>query len=73
MAKTWGRVLWDVVTVVWLLRPDAFASEIINAPIPEYGNKWTVKVDGRKKIRCITRINPDAVYETLYSGITKGI
>lgn len=70
-AKTWGRVLWDIVTVVWFLRSDAFASELIPAPVPGYNDKWEQVSENRKKIRCITRINPDVVYETLYFALAK--
>ena len=68
--KAWGRVIWDIVTIVWLLKSDAFESELIPAPVPEYDHKWSVPFDDRKTIRCITHIDADLVFDELYSGLT---
>lgn len=67
--KAWGRVIWDVVTIVWFLRGEAFESELIKAPIPEYDHQWSVVAKKRKIIRCITHIDADAVFDELYSRL----
>lgn len=40
--KPWTRVIWDVTAVAWLLNEDNrfMYSRIIDAPIPDYGNKY---------------------------------
>ena len=68
--KAWGRVVWDIVTVVWFLRNEGYASELIKAPIPEYDHKWAKATEDRKTIRCITHIDADTVFDELYTRLT---
>ena len=70
-AKTevWGRVIWDIVTIVWFLNGDAYESALIPAPVPGYDHKWSVADKTRKTIRCITHIDADAVFYELYSRL----
>ena len=68
--KTWGRVVWDIVTIVWFLREDAYESELIKAPVPGYDHKWYPATKDSKTIRCITHIDADVVYCELYSRLT---
>ena len=71
-AKTpaWGRVIWDIVTITWFLRNDAFESVLIPAPVPGYDHKWSFSEGGRKTIRMITHIDADTVFDELYSKLT---
>lgn len=68
--KAWGRVIWDIVTVVWFLRNEAFESELMDAPVPGYDHKWSFAAEKRKTIRCITHIDADRVFDELYKRIS---
>ncbi len=68
--KAWGRVIWDIVTVVWFLRSEGFNSELINAPKPGYDHKWCYAGENPKIIRCITHIDADTVFDELFSRLT---
>ena len=67
--KAWGRVIWDVVTIVWFLRGEAFDSELIKVPTPGYDHKWHPATEKSKTIRCITHIDADTVFDELYSRL----
>lgn len=46
--KPWTRVIWDVTAVAWLLNDDDrfMYSRVIDAPIPDYDNKYRKNPDG---------------------------
>ena len=68
--KAWGRVIWDIVTIVWFLRGEGFESKIIPAPVPGYDHKWS-EGKKRKPVRVITHIDADTVFDELYSRLTE--
>ena len=67
--KAWGRVIWDIVTIVWFLRGDAYESILTAAPVPGYDHKWATPANERKVVRIITHIDADTVFDELYSRL----
>ena len=60
--KFWGRILWDVTAVAWLLNDNSkFMDEkIISSPIPEYNSIYTFASD-RHEMKYIYFIKREAL------------
>lgn len=58
----WGRVIWDVTAVAWLLNDgDRFMNSTVTAaPMPQEDRSYSFE-DGAKPIRCIYRIDRTAL------------
>ena len=70
--KPWSRIIWDVTAVAWFLNEDSkfMRDKLIHSPIPEY-DKYYAYSDNRHFIKCVYRINRDALFEDLFKVLSE--
>lgn len=72
LGKPWTRVIWDVTAVAWLLNDgeEFMRSRIIDAPIPDYDNKYKINPHGYCQ-RYVYYIKRDALMNDLITKLIK--
>ena len=64
------KVIWDISTVLYILRPDLVTSRLISAPIPADDGAWTEE-ENRHPIRQVTYLNRPGSFQYLYEILQK--
>lgn len=66
----WGRPIWDVTAVAWLLDGKFMLDRLISSPIPTYDHYWATG-SRRHPIRYVYHINRDALFEDLFKKLVQ--
>ena len=71
-SRAWSRTIWDVAAVAWLLNDDGsmMRDRIISAPMPEYDHTYSYPEDAHP-IRYVYHINRDAIFDDMFTKLTK--
>lgn len=66
----WSKVIWDIVTIAWLINPDWVSTNIVHSPI--LTDQMTYSFDeGRHFIRIATSLNRDLIFGDLFKKLTQ--
>jgi len=64
-AFAWSKVIWDIVTIAWLVNPDMAPTELIPSPILTDNVTWSVD-RGRHLVRQAYTVHRDMVFADLF-------
>ncbi|MEA4890747.1 MAG: nucleoside hydrolase [Clostridiaceae bacterium] len=68
-SAAWSRVIWDAVTIGWLINPDWVPTQIVPSPILTDQITWGFDSD-RHPIRSATFVQRDAIFTDLFRKLT---
>ena len=70
--KPWSRVIWDITTIAWLVDTEGkiMQDSLEHRPIPEYDHHYGCD-QRRPFMKYVWNINRDALFEDLFSRLTK--
>ncbi len=66
----WSKVIWDISAVAWLNNPEWVPSEIVPSPVLTDDMHWE-RASGRHNIRVATNVDRDAVFNDLFSRLSR--
>ncbi len=66
----WSKVIWDISAVGWLNNPEWVPSEIVPSPMLTDDMRWE-SASGRHNIRVATNVDRDAVFNDLFSRLSR--
>jgi purine nucleosidase len=66
----WSKVIWDISAVAWLNNPEWVPSEIAPSPVLTDDMHWE-SASGRHNIRVATNVDRDAVFNDLFSRLSR--
>ena len=66
----WSKVIWDISAVAWLNNPEWVPSEIVPSPVLTDDMRWE-SASGRHDIRVATNVDRDAVFNDLFSRLSR--
>ncbi len=66
----WSKVIWDISAVAWLNNPEWVPSEIVPSPVLTDDMHWE-SASGRHNIRVGTNVDRDAVFNDLFSRLSR--
>lgn len=66
----WQKVIWDIATVAWLLKPEALAqTEVVPSPILTSKGEWQADPK-RHSIRVATKLYRDEIFRVLFDKLS---
>jgi len=66
----WSKVIWDISVVAWLNNPEWVPSEIVPSPVLTDDMHWK-SAPGRHNIRVANNVNRDAVFNDLFTRLSR--
>ncbi len=66
----WSKVIWDISAVAWLNNPEWVPSQIAPSPVLTDDMHWE-SAAGRHNIRVATNVDRDAVFNDLFSRMSR--
>ena len=67
---TWSRPIWDVTAVAWLLDEHFMYDRLEHAPLPEYDNRYSRRLDSHL-YKYVYYIDRDLLFEDLFTKLQK--
>ena len=64
----WGRIVWDVTAVAWLLGGDYLRDRLTDSPLPEYDGTYSFP-DGRHPIKYVHYVDRDKLFSDLFAKL----
>lgn len=71
MGRCWAKVIWDIVTIAWLIGNDDNMNEVItHSPIVTYEKTYSFDMR-RHFMKYINHMNRDVIFDELFEVLTK--
>ncbi|MBE6931358.1 MAG: nucleoside hydrolase [Ruminococcaceae bacterium] len=61
----WNKVIWDIVTIAWLLNESWVQDRVITTPVPQYDHRLTRVSDGLP-MRYVYYVDRDPIFQDLF-------
>lgn len=70
VAFAWSKVIWDIVTIAWLVNPDWVSTSIVHSPILTEQMTWSVDLQ-RHFISTANAVDRDKIFGDLFKKLAQ--